>query len=73
MTDSINRLIIKLQEKGEVTSVIITHEMREVYDVADRVLLLHGGGIWFDGSPEEIKNTDDLVVQQFITGNSTLV
>ena len=73
MTDSINRLILKFQDTGEVTSVIITHEMRTVYDVADRVLLLHGGEIWFDGSPEEIKNTDDLVVQQFVTGNSTLV
>jgi len=72
MTDSINRLILKFQNTGEVTSVIITHEMRTVYDVADRVLLLHEGRIWFDGSPEEIKNVDDLVVQQFITGNSTL-
>jgi len=34
---------------------------------------LHDGKIWFDGSPDEIKNVDDLVVQQFITGNSTLV
>ncbi len=73
MTDSINRLILKFQNTGEVTSVIITHEMRTVYDVSDRVLLLHEGKIWFDGSPEEIKNVDDLVVQQFITGNSTLV
>ena len=73
MTDSINRLILKFQNTGGVTSVIITHEMRTVYDVADRVLLLHEGKIWFDGSPEEIKNVDDLVVQQFITGNSTLV
>ena len=73
MTDSINRLILKFQNTGEVTSVIITHEMRTVYDVADRVLLLHEGKIWFDGSPKEIKNVDDLIVQQFITGNSTLV
>ncbi len=73
MTDSINRLILKFQNTGEVTSVIITHEMRTVYDVSDRVLLLHDGKIRFDGSPEEIKNVDDLVVQQFITGNSTLV
>ena len=72
MTDSINRLILKFQNTGEVTSVIITHEMRTVYDVSDRVLLLHEGKIWFDGSPKEIKNVDDLVVQQFITGNSTL-
>jgi phospholipid/cholesterol/gamma-HCH transport system ATP-binding protein len=73
MTDSINRLILKFQSTGEVTSVIITHEMRTVYDVANRVLLLHDGKIWFDGSPEEIKSVDDLVIQQFITGNSTLV
>jgi len=73
MTDSINRLIRKFQDTGEVTSVIITHEMRTVYDVADRVLLLHEGRVQYDGSPDTINNVDDPVVQQFITGNSTLV
>ena len=73
MTDSINRLIRKFQDTGEVTSVIITHEMRTVYDVADRVLLLHEGRIQYDGSPDTINNVDDPVVQQFITGNSTLL
>lgn len=72
MTDSINRLIRKFQSTENVTSVIITHEMRTVYDVADRVLLLHNGKIRFDGNPDDIKNVDDPVVQQFITGNSTL-
>ena len=73
MTDSINRLIRKFQDTGEVTSVIITHEMRTVYDVADRVLLLHEGRIQYDGSPDTINNVNDPVVQQFITGNSTLI
>ena len=73
MTDSINRLIRKFQDTGEVTSVIITHEMRTVYDVADRVLLLHEGRIQYDGSPDTINNVDGPVVQQFITGNSTLI
>ena len=72
MTDSINRLILKFQSTGEVTSVIITHEMRTVYDVADRIILLHEGNIQYDGSPDTIDNVDDPVVQQFITGNSTL-
>ena len=72
MTDSINRLICKFQSTEKVTSVIITHEMRTVYDVADRVILLHNGQIRFDGNPNDIKNVDDPVVQQFITGNSTL-
>ena len=73
MTDSINRLIRKFQDTGEVTSMIITHEMRTVYDVADRVLLLHEGRIQYEGSPDTINNVDDPVVQQFITGNSTLI
>ena len=73
MTDSINRLIRKFQDTGEVTSVIITHEMRTVYDVADRVLLLHEGRIQYDGFPDTINNVEDPVVQQFITGNSTLI
>ena len=73
MTDSINRLILKFQNTEDVTSVIITHEMRTVYDVSDRVLLLHQGKIQYDGSPETINNIEDPVVQQFITGNSTLV
>ncbi len=73
MTDSINRLILKFQQSESVTSVIITHEMRTVYEVADRVILLHEGGIQFDGSPQEIQSDDDTIVQQFITGDSTLV
>ena len=73
MTDSINRLIRKFQSTEKVTSVIITHEMRTVYDVADRVILLHDGKIRFDGNPNDLKNVDDPVVQQFITGNSTLI
>ena len=72
MTDIINRLIRKFQDTGNVTSVIVTHEMRTVYDVADRIILLHEGNIQYDGSPDTIDNVDDPVVRQFITGNSTL-
>ena len=61
MTDSINRLICKFQSTEKVTSVIITHEMRTVYDVADRVILLHDGKIRFDGNPDDIKNVDYFV------------
>ena len=73
MTDSINRLIRKFQDSEKVTSVIITHEMRTVYDVADRVLLLHEGKIHYDGDSEGMHNIDDPVVQQFISGDSTLI
>jgi len=73
MTDSINRLIKKFQDSGKVTSVIVTHEMRTVYDVADRVILLHEGKVRYDGNPKDIINITDPIVQQFITGDSTLI
>ena len=73
MTDAINRLINKFQKNDGVTSVIITHEMRTIKDVADKVLMLHDGRVIFDGDPEAMNNTDNLIVQQFITGDSTLV
>ena len=47
--------------------------MRTIKDVADRVLMLHDGRVIFDGDPEAMNNTDNLIVQQFITGDSTLV
>ena len=68
-----NRLILKFQSTEKVTSVIITHEMRTVYDVADRVLLIHDGQIIFDGDSKGIQKAEDPVIQQFITGDSTLV
>ena len=73
MTDSINRLILKIQDNEQITSVIITHELRTVYEVADRVIMLHDGRIQFDGKPNDLEKTENKIVKQFITGDSTLV
>ena len=73
MTDSINRLILKIQNTEKITSVIITHELRTVYDVADRVIMLYDGRIKFDGKPNDLEKTENKIVQQFITGDSTRV
>ena len=73
MTDAINRLINKFQKSGDVTSVIITHEMKTVNDVADRVIMLNAGNIVYDGNSINLHKTNNVIVQQFITGNSTLV
>ncbi len=73
MTDEINRLINKFQKDGDVTSVIITHEMKTVNDVSDRVLMLNDGKIIYDGDSSGMQNVNNMIVQQFITGNSILV
>tara|TARA_Y100001970_G_C14219141_1_gene851548 strand:+ start:1996 stop:2730 length:735 start_codon:yes stop_codon:yes gene_type:complete len=73
MTDSINRLILKIQQESDITSLIVTHEMRTVYDISERVVMLNNGEVVFEGSPEGIRKSENTVVQQFIKGDSTLV
>jgi len=71
MTDSINRLINNFHGKGATTSVVVTHEMRTVRDVADRVLMLYNGKIQFDGSTVDFLSSSDPRVMAFLNGDST--
>ncbi|MCP2520387.1 ABC transporter ATP-binding protein [Candidatus Aminicenantes bacterium AC-335-B20] len=68
--DAINELIIKMKNELKVTSVIITHDIRSAFKVGDRVAMLYDGKIIEVGTPEEIKNSSNPVVQQFITGEA---
>ena len=68
MGDAINELIIQLHDKLKVTSVAVTHDIVSAYKIADRVTMLYEGKIIAGGSPDEIKNTPNPVVHQFITG-----
>jgi phospholipid/cholesterol/gamma-HCH transport system ATP-binding protein len=69
--DVINELIIKLQRELQVTSVVVTHDMNSALKVADRIVMLHRGGIIFDGTPEQIKTTQDPVVRRFVLGEAS--
>ncbi|MGB9907364.1 MAG: ABC transporter ATP-binding protein [Candidatus Saccharicenans sp.] len=68
--DAINCLILQLKEELRVTSVIITHDMNTTYKVADRVAMLYDGRIIEVGTPGEIRNSANPVVQQFINGRA---
>jgi len=68
MADMINDLIIRLKEQLRMTSVVVTHDMRSAYKVATRIAMLYEGRIIAQGTPEQIKNTDDPIVRQFVTG-----
>jgi phospholipid/cholesterol/gamma-HCH transport system ATP-binding protein len=70
MADAINDLIIKMKQKLSVTSVAITHDMHSAYKIADRIAMLYEGRIVATGTPDEIKNTDNATVRQFITGSA---
>ena len=70
MADIINEMIIRLNEKLSVTTVVVTHDMVSSYKVASRIVMLHRGKIIFSGSPEETRNASDPVVRQFIEGSA---
>lgn len=66
--DAINELIKELQGKLKTLAVVVTHDMVSAYKVADRIAMLYKGKIVEVGTPDEIKNTKNPVVRQFITG-----
>jgi phospholipid/cholesterol/gamma-HCH transport system ATP-binding protein len=70
MADVINELIIEMKKKLKVTSIAITHDIVSAYKIADRIAMLYNGEIIEIGTPEEIKNTKNPVVKQFITGSA---
>ncbi len=70
MADVINELIISLREKIKVTSIAITHDMNSAYKIADRIAMLYKGKIIEAGTPDEIRNSRNPVVQQFIHGRA---
>ena len=70
MADAINELIIRMREELKVTSIAITHDMTSAYKIADRIAMLYQGKIIEVGTPEEIRNSSNPVVQQFTQGKS---
>jgi phospholipid/cholesterol/gamma-HCH transport system ATP-binding protein len=68
--DAINELVILLQREMRVTSVVITHDMVSASKVADRIAMLYEGRIVALGTPSEIRDSDNAVVQQFIHGRA---
>jgi len=66
--DSINELIRSLHDKLKVTSIVVTHDMKSAYRIADRIAMMYQGKIIAEGTAEEIQNTDHPVVHQFING-----
>ncbi len=65
---SVSRLIRKLNRQEELTSIVVTHDLRCMEIVADRVILLKDGKIRFQGDVPSLKSSEDPYVQAFIAG-----
>jgi len=66
--DSINELIRSMHDKLKITSIVVTHDMKSAYKVADKIAMLYQGRIIAEGTSGEIQNTKNPVVHQFING-----
>ena len=69
-TDRINQLIKKVSEKKKVTSVIVTHNMKTLKYVSNKVIMLHEGNIIFNDEAEELFKSNDKFIQYFVSGES---
>jgi phospholipid/cholesterol/gamma-HCH transport system ATP-binding protein len=78
MTDVVNELILQVRQRHPITSVVVTHEMKTVHKVADRVVMIHPlvrlksgeGQILYDGPPDGLAKVSDPRVQQFVEGQA---
>jgi len=70
VSDSIDQLILRVRDRLDVTTVVVTHDMRSTRRVGQRIIMLHDQRIYATGSPDEIFGSQDPVVRRFIEGVS---
>lgn len=71
-TAVIDELMVGLKRDLGATSIVVTHDIRSAFRVADRVAMLHGGRLHVEGTPQEMQDSDDSLVRAFVEGRSEL-
>lgn len=67
---AVDRLIKKMRDTFGITSVVVTHDIKSAYRIADRIVMLLDGKVLMDGPPENFMNTDEPHVRQFVEGRA---
>lgn len=70
VSDSIDQLIVRVRDRLNVTSVVVTHDMRSARRVGQRIVMLHQGKIYFEGTPDEVFSSRDPIIYNFVNGIS---
>lgn len=69
-TARVNHLIMGLQRRLNITSIVVTHDMKSAFTISDRVAMVHGGRIIAHGTVDEFKAITDPRVADFIEGKA---
>lgn len=72
-TSMIDELILRMANELSVSGIVVTHDMKSAYRVADRIAMLYKGRIRMVGTPEEVQQSSDPVVKGFVEGRPDLV
>jgi phospholipid/cholesterol/gamma-HCH transport system ATP-binding protein len=70
MTAVVDELTLKLTRGSHMTAVVVSHDMTSAFRIATRMIMLGHGGIVAQGTPDEIRNSPNPEVQQFINGEA---
>jgi len=70
VSDSIDHLVLRVNEKLKATTIVVTHDMRSVRTVAQRVIMLYQGKVYADTTPAELFASQDPVIYKFVNGIS---
>ena len=68
VSDSIDQLILRVRDRLDVTTVVVTHDMRSARRLGQRILMLHDRKIYAAGTADEIFQSQDPIVRRFIDG-----
>jgi phospholipid/cholesterol/gamma-HCH transport system ATP-binding protein len=72
IADAINTLILDTSKQLNITSIVVTHDMKSAFRIGDRIAMLSRGKIIFEGTPSEVKKNKTPIIQQFIKGSIKL-
>jgi phospholipid/cholesterol/gamma-HCH transport system ATP-binding protein len=66
MSDNIDELIVDLAKKLKVTSIVVTHDIFSVIEIAERVVMMESGIVYFSGTPKELFASNDVIIKEFL-------
>ena len=72
VSDSIDQLILRVRDQFNITSIVITHDMRSARRIGQRIIYLREGQVYLDAPADEVFNSKDPVVRRFVNGEADL-